>query len=294
MPITIFEHSVLCTFQILKCKMDMPPIYFQKEKARKKMCHNRSMLENLLLNLNFKDSDLHPQNLDKEYSEIFQITSGSSSSVSNPNLTEENVLNSIEANVTQLTFDITKGHDEYRALLTGVTNDIQGSSFALAKKNFHCYSCSQRDLNVTFSPGYVECMDDAEPYIPLAVTVQRAVLIVGCQKKAIIDYLAHDDDTPLIVCRTDSTNGKFIVAPASINTHSLSFFFKFNGIKKINHVFNVTNVDVDLYRKYLILMTLTYVSNRQIDHGSFPSCTLFPFSSIRHDVSIMLNEDDDT
>lgn len=272
----------------------MPPPHFQKDKAEQKKCHNRSLRENFLLNLNFNDNELQPQNLDKEYNEIMEITAENySTSVSNTNLTEENILTSLDTNVTQLIFDITKDQNEYRAFLTGVTNDLRGSSFAIPKKIFHCANCSQRDLTVTFAPGYNETMDSTEPYVPLNVTVTRAFIIMGCQKKTIIDCLASQDDSPLVVCRTDSAEGKFIVAPSSINTHSLSFFMKFNGSKKINHAFDVTKVDKDLYRKYLILMTLTNESSMQKYCGSFLSYTLFPFSSMRHNDAGMLSEDED-
>lgn len=260
--------------------------YCNTRKAQKKKYQSRTLQESLLLNLNFDDEELNSESYDIKTSErsfltppSYMLQDESSVTVNTPlpndcNPTEENILKFIEPKITRLVFDIDKIGTEHHALLTGFCGDNWNRPNSVFG--------SERLLHVEFGPVYEPSMDGL-PYIPLNVEVKRVVMIIiptgNQQMYPSFSYsTATSPDTTFVVCRlpSDLSCSKYMIAPDTIYTHSVSLYLKFSGNKSINHKFDILKADKKLYRKYLILRALTCNAHTEDPFWNFQMQTIFP------------------
>lgn len=227
------------------------------DKVKQKKSHDRSLGENLLLSLNFKEKDYNP-------------TLRHKNTVLCKHLSEENILASINSNVTRLEFNIREVSTEDEVFLTGYTSTPSGTTLAVPYHKVP--DIRPKNILIKFGPGYNPNMENAKPFVPLDIPIQRAVVQLG--RIVISNMGLHPHDAPLVVCPTDIPQ-RFIVAPSVIITHSPSLFLKFNGLKSLNHKFQVTSVNQKLYRRYLGLMTLMNKTTMTKCIGPFQPHTLW-------------------
>ncbi|KAL1455227.1 hypothetical protein WDU94_009337 [Cyamophila willieti] len=244
--------------------------------------------QSLLNNLNFKLDDLKSEIFDTESSEVtifnppYAPNSRPVQYAASWPLDETTLLSQIEIKTTKLVFDIEKRTTEHHAVLTNTFSHLHGTIAMIDVSEFP--KSGLRGKHVEFGNGYHPDMRHAEPYVPLDVAVKKVVLLLGHKGcvRSIVFSPETSPHTPFMVCRLPNNNidprPKYLVAPKVIYTHSISLYLKYKGTKLINHNFNVLKVNKELYRKYLILRTITMESNIDSTFLSYHTHLLFPLT----------------
>uniref|UniRef100_A0A8D8SSH2 Uncharacterized protein n=1 Tax=Cacopsylla melanoneura TaxID=428564 RepID=A0A8D8SSH2_9HEMI len=246
--------------------------------------------QSLLNTLNFNVDDLKSEYFDTDSSEVTifnpPYATNSRPMIQNGSswpLDETTLLSQIEIKTTKLVFDLEKRTTEHHSVLTNTCTHLHGTTAMIDVSEFP--KSGLRGKHVEFGTGYHPDMRYAEPYTPLDVAVKKVVLLLGHQGcvRSIVFSPETSPNTAFTVCRLPSNNidtqPKYLVAPTVIYTQSISLYLKYNGPKIINHKFNVSEINKEVYRKYLILRTLTMPSVIDSTFLSYHTHLLFPLTN---------------